>query len=166
MQSLREYHRKNCGIHSSCGLDGDKPKFVTLDSALELLAKIEPTLEFDEEDEVTPFDWEAARAALRHLSHQHPDPEQHGKVLLWAAKGRQSSRLAGAGSHARFIETPDSEKNEGAMTRKYAINHPILFLLRQDGKKENDWRDTPFYWPIVRAQANTPPVIYTFESID
>jgi hypothetical protein len=97
---------------------------------------------------------------------KHPDPEQHGKVLLWAAKGRQSSRLASAGSHAKFIESPDSDKTEGAITRKYAINHPIIFLLRQDGNKSGGWRDTPFYWPIVRAQANTPPVIYTSESID
>jgi hypothetical protein len=153
-------------VEKECGFEADKPKFVTLDLALELLAKIKPTLEFDEADEVKEFDWEAARAALRHLSHQHPDPDQHAKVLLWAAKGRQSSRLASAGSHAKFIETPDSDKTEGAMTRKFAINHPILFLLRQDGKKADGWRDTPFYWPIVRAQANTPPVIYTSESID
>ena len=153
-------------VEKSCSFDADKPKFVTLDFALDLLAKIAPTLEFDDADEVNPFDWEAARAALRHLSQQHTDPEQHGKVWLWAAKGRQSSRLTSAGTHAKFIETPDSEKTEGAMTRKYAINHPILFLLRQEGKKEKGWRDTPFYWPIVRAQANTPPVIYTSESID
>jgi hypothetical protein len=153
-------------VKKLCDFDADKPQFVDLKVALDLLSKIEPTLEFDETDEVKPFDWGAASAALRHLSHQHPDPEQHGKVLLWAAKGRQSSRLASAGSHAKFIETPDSDKTEGAMTRKYAINHPILFLLRQDGKKGDGWRDTPFYWPIVRAQANTPPVIYTSESIE
>ena len=137
-----------------------------MDFALDLLKKVQLTLEFNEEDEVNEFDWEAARAALRHLSHQHTDPEEHGKVWLWAAKGRQSSRLASAGSHAKFIETPDSDKTEGVLARKYAINHPIFFMLRQEGKKSDGWRDTPFYWPIVRAQANTPPVIYTSESID
>lgn len=153
-------------VENACGFDKDKPVFVELKLALELLDKIAPTLEYDDADEVKPFDWDATRAALRHLSHQHSDPDEHGKVLLWAAKGRQSSRLASAGSHAKFIETPDSEKTEGAMTRKYAINHPMLFLLRQEGAKDKGWRDTPFYWPVVRAQANTPPVIYTSEAID
>ena len=153
-------------VEKACGFGAAEPKLVTLESMLELLAKIAPTLEFDEADEVKEFDWDAARAALRHLSHQHPDPEQHGKVLLWAANGRQASRLAGLGSHAKFVETPDSDKTEGVMARKHAINYPILFLLRQEGKKDDGWRDTPFYWPVIRAQANTPPVIYTSESID
>jgi len=51
------------------------------------------------------------------------------------------------------------------LTRTHAISHPILFLLRQDGEKEKGWNDTPFYWPVIRAQANTPPAVYTSESI-
>lgn len=153
-------------VEELCGFEADKPVLVELADAVKLLNKIEPTLLFDKEDEVKPFDWDAARAALRHLSQQHPDPNQRGKVYLWAARGRKSAREAAAGSHARFIETPDSEKTEGAMAKKYAINYPILFLLRQEGEKAKGWRDTPFYWPVVRAQANTPPVIYTAEALD
>jgi hypothetical protein len=137
---------------------------VELDSVLKAIELIKGTLEFDPEDEVKPFDWDAAAAALRHLSHQHSNPDERGKVFVWASKGRESSRFASAGSHARFIETPDSEKTEGMLARKFAINHPIMFLLRQEGKKPQ-WRDTPFYWPVIRAQQNTPPVIYTSESL-
>lgn len=153
-------------IDKSGGFDQDQPVLIPLQLALELLSKIESTLEYDESDEVKPFDWDANRAALRHLSHQHPNPDEHGKVLLWASRGRQSSRMASAGSHARFIETPDSEKTEGVIARKYAISHPILFLLRQEGSKEKGWRDTPFYWPVVRAQANTPAAVFSSESIE
>jgi len=41
-----------------------------------------------------------------------------------------------------------------------------MFLLRQDGKQEKGWRDTEFYWPVVRAQQNAPTTIYTVESLD
>ncbi len=143
------------------------PKLEPLATALELINDIEPTLHFPEDD-APPFDWDAARAALTHLSQQHPDPAQRGKVLVWAAKDRNSARMASASSHATYIETPDSEKTEGQLAKTYAIaiHHPILFLLRQDGTVEKGWRDTPFYWPVVRAQANTPTAIYTAETID
>jgi hypothetical protein len=68
------------------------------------------------------------------------------------------------GSHATYIETPDSEKTEGQLAQQYAINHPILFLLRQNGAEEKGWRGTPFYWPVIRAQKFTPTVIYTAET--
>ena len=152
-------------VEQSCGFDGDKPMLVSIDSSLELVQRIESTLVY-EEDDARPFDWGAARAALRHLANQHPDPAEWGQVFLWAARGRESARLAGAGTHAKFIETPDSDKTEGELTRRYAVNHPILFLLRQEGQKSKGSRDTAFYWPVIRAQRNTPPVIYTAETID
>ena len=118
------------------------------------------------EDDAPPFDWDGARAALAHLSQQHPNPAERGKVLLWAAKDRDSARLASESSHATYIETPDSEKTEGQISTEFAINHPILFLLRQNGSVDKGWRGTPFYWPVIRAQGRTPTAIYTSETID
>jgi hypothetical protein len=148
-----------------CGFNSAAPKLVPLATAIALLDDIEPTLHFPEDD-APPFSWDAAKAALTHLSHQHADPAQRGKVLVWAAEGRDSARMASASSHATYIETPDSEKTEGQLAKTYAIDHPILFLLRQDGTAQKGWRDTPFYWPVIRAQANTPTAIYTAETID
>jgi len=149
-----------------CGFNADEPKLVPLATAIDLLDQIEPTMHFPEDD-APPFDWDGARAALTHLSQQHPNPNQRGKVWLWAAKDRDSARLASASSHATYIETPDSEKTEGQIAKKFAIDHPILFLLRQNGSDAPDkgWRDTPFYWPVIRAQANAPTAIYTAETI-
>lgn len=151
-------------VASLCGFDADKPMLVPVETALELLSMIEPTLHFPEDD-APPFDWDGARAALAHLSQQHPNPAERGKVLLWAAKDRNSARMASESSHATYIETPDSEKTEGQLAKTYAIDHPILFLLRQNGMEEKGWRDTPFYWPVVRAQSRTPTAIYTAETI-
>jgi len=148
-----------------CGFGSPTPKLVPVETAIDLLTQIEPTMHFPEDD-APPFDWETARAALAHLSQQHPDEAQRGKVFLWAAKDRDSSRLASESSHATYIETPDSEKTEGQLAKQFAINHPILFLLRQNGSEDKGWRGTPFYWPVIRAQSHTPTAIYTAETID
>jgi hypothetical protein len=152
-------------VEKVCGFNKTAPKLVPLATALALLKTIEPTLEFPEDD-APPFDWDAAEAALTHLSHQHSHVSERGKVWVWAANGRNSARLASESSHATYIETPDSEKTEGQLAKTFATDHPILFLLRQDGDAAKGWRDTPFYWPVVRAQANTPTAVYTAETID
>lgn len=153
-------------VKTEGGFECNPPKSISLETAIELLELIEKTLVFEDDEDIKPFHWDSCRTALRHLANQHPDPKERDKVYLWAATGRNSARKASSGSHAKFIETPDSEKTEGALAKKYAINSPILFLLRQDGTKNDEWRGTPFYWPVVRAQANIPPCIYTAESLD
>jgi len=152
-------------INSLCEFSAAIPVLIPLATALDLLKQIQPTLHFPE-DNAPPFDWESAKAALTHLSHQHPDANKRGSVLLWAAQNRKSARLAGPGSHATYIETPDSPRTEGKIAKAHAIDHPILFLLRQNGEEVDGWRGTPFYWPIIRAQSNTPTAIYTAEAID
>jgi hypothetical protein len=147
-----------------CGFNAATPKLVPVETAIDLLKQIKQTMEFPEDD-APLFDWDGAIAALAHLCHQHPVASERGKVLIWAADGRDSARLASAGSHATYIETPDSEK-EGELAKQYAINHPILFLLRQNGAEDKGWRGTPFYWPVIRAQQHTPTAVYTAETND
>jgi hypothetical protein len=148
-----------------CGFNTDSPIAVSVETGMEILEAIEPTLDFPEDD-APPFDWDGARAALAHLSQQHPVAAERGKIWLWAATGRNSARLAKASSHATYIETPDSEKTEGQLAKNYAKDRPILFLLRQDGTEAQGWQGTPFYWPVIRAQASTPTAVYTAELND
>jgi hypothetical protein len=148
-----------------CGFNAEKPTLIDVQLAVALLREIQPTMHFPEDD-APPFDWDGAVAALEHLSRQHAKPEERGKVLVWAAKDRNSARRASESSHVTYIDSPDSERTEGQLARKHAEYHPILFLLRQDGTEEKGWRGTPFYWPVIRAQARTPTVIYTAETID
>jgi hypothetical protein len=153
-------------VENLIGFNSDAPKAIPLDTALHLLRQIKSTLEFPEDD-APPFNWEAAAAALTHLSHQHPEVSERGQVLLWAADKRDSARFASESSHATYIETPDSEKTEGQIAMKFAIDRPILFLLRQNGSDapNKGWRGTPFYWPVIRAQSNTPTAVYTSDTI-
>lgn len=135
------------------------PVEIPVEEAVKLLEMIQKTLVMEEE-----FDWEAAKASLYHLSQQHPDESERGKVLLWTANDRNIGRLAAPGSHTKYISTPDTPKTEGVIMREYAINTPILFMLRQNGTAKQGWRDAPFYWPLIRAQMRAPTAIYTSES--
>jgi hypothetical protein len=152
-------------VEQLCGFGAATPKVVGLEVAFDLLDQIEPTLFFEDED-APEFDWQSTKAALEHLAQQHPDKSKRGQVLLWAARDRDSGRLASLGSHATYIETPDSEKTEGQLAKTHAIETPILFLLRQNGSEEKGWRGTPFYWPIVRAQTKAPTAVYTAETVE
>lgn len=145
--------------------NSDEPVLVSVEKAYELLELIKPTLRFEKNEDAPVFDWDVAFSAIAHLSAQHPDPSQRGNILLWTAQDRNSARLSGEGSHSIYIETPDSPKTEGKVAKEYAIDTPILFLLRQNGNVEKGWRGTPFYWPVIRAQANTPTAIFAVDMI-
>jgi len=152
-------------ITQLCGFNAGTPKLVPLQTAIGLLEQVAQTMHFPEDD-APQFDWDGAVAALAHLCHQHSVIAECGKVLLWAADGRDSGRLASGNTHATYIETPDSEKTEGQLAKQFAINHPILFMLRQNGSEQKGWRGTPFYWPVIRAQELTPTAVYTAETND
>ena len=99
-------------ISNLCGFGSEEPRLVSVETALNLLRKIEPTLHFLEDD-APPFDWDGARAALAHLSQQHPNTAERGQVLIWAARDRNSARLASESSHATYIETPIPKELKG-----------------------------------------------------
>lgn len=151
-------------IEALCGFGKDEPSLVAVETVIELLSDIQQSLRFEDED-APEFDWGAAEASLRYLSERTGNAERKRKVWLWAARNRNSGRKASLGSHAIYIETPDSEKTEGRMAKEYAIDTPIAFLLRQNGAAEKGWRDTPFYWPVIRAQKNTPTAVFTSSTI-
>ena len=50
------------------------------------------------------------------------------------------------------------------LLQRLAIDHPILFLLHQNGKREKGSNDTPFYWPVIRAKSNAKTSIFALET--
>jgi len=153
-------------IAALCGFNATQPVAVPLATAFEILDDIASTLFFEDED-APDFDWDGAKAALSHLSKQHSQESKRGQVLLWAATNRNSSRKPTSSlSHSVYIETPDSPKTEGVLATVHAIETPIMYLLRQNGGANEGWCDTPFYWPVIRAQSKATTAIYTSATLD
>lgn len=146
------------------GIVPDTPSLVDASQAARILKMIEKTLVFDPDDGVS-FDWTSADAIVRYLSNLTDDRELKGKTWIILRTGRNSGRLASTGSHAKFIETPDTSSSDGQLARSMAIANPALLLLRQSGDAAKGWRDASFYWPVIFAPSITPVSVYV-ESAD
>jgi hypothetical protein len=143
----------------------DEPFEITLKAALDIMKRIEPTI-LMKTDEGYDFDWEAARAAISYLANLSADAARRGRVWCLVRTDRNLSQSVGAGSHAVYADAPDTTRTEGAVAKKVAIDNPMLILIRQNGKKEQGWRDTPFWWPVIHAQKNVRTTIFAHETTD
>ena len=64
----------------------------------------------------------------------------------------------------RWSDAPYDGHNDLRPARIIAQDRPVLMLLRQNGKKEQGWRDTPFYWPVFVVQENISQAIFTINA--
>lgn len=138
-----------------------EPVLVEIEKAIELLNMTEGAFEFADGYK---FDWEAARSSLVYLAGLAKTGKS-GKVWLMAYTDRNVGRLAAESSHAEYIE-PDSARTEGLVRKAFAIDHPILILIRQNGEEEQGWRGDAFWWPVISAQQNTATAIFAHETLN
>jgi hypothetical protein len=141
----------------------EQPFEIPVSAAEDLLRKIEPTLEMDT-DQGYFFDWQAARAALAHMSHTSSAPQHRGAVWCLLRKDRNISRFINAGGRETYADAPDTTHQEGRIARSVAIHIPMLMLFRQNGAEDRGWRGTPFYWPVIWAPQNTRTTIFAHET--
>lgn len=142
----------------------DAPFLITKEQANWLLSEIQPTLKMETE-EGYDFDWEATKSALNYLANLGSN-HNGGKVWCLVRTGRKLSRTVAVGSHAKYADAPDSTKTEGEIRKHYAIDNPMLILIRQNGDVEQGWRGCPFYWPVISAQKNISPAIFAEQTLN
>jgi hypothetical protein len=159
---VEEIDRALDRLAADSGLEDPFP--VPLSEALQILNTIEPTLIMNE-DEGFSFDWIAARAALTYMSQQARDPARRTLVWCLVRKDRNLSRTVSAGSHAVYSDAPDTTRTEGVIARRVATDRPMLMLIRQNGREEQGWRGTPFYWPVIVAQQDVQTAIFAHETM-
>lgn len=109
---------------------------------------------FDNED----MDWDPIDmlGALEYTTHG-----SDGKLWCWHRTDRNISRLR---SNGNFIDAPEDGRTDIPLARAKATDRPVLMLFRENGKQEDGWRDTPFYWPSFLTQENIRPVVFTLNS--
>ena len=133
----------------------EAPFELPLDNAIAILRKIFSTLEFEESG--YPNNHDELLGALTHLSMNTSEESQRGLVwALWRGD-RDLKRIRESG---RFSNAPDSPHREGKIAREIGTHIPVLMLLRQNGREEDGWRGTPFYWPVVLTPADTRTAMF------
>ena len=140
----------------------DRPILVDTHKAISIMDKISKTLKF-EIDEGYNFNWKETNELMSYLANLH-EGENKGKVWVSVAHDRNIARHPKETIATRkYSDSPDTP-SERKVAREYALNNPILFLLKQNGLKEQGWKGNAFYWPILIAQKNMTPVIYAPEN--
>lgn len=137
------------------------PFLIPLAVATRMLEQIESTLIMEDGYE---FDWKTARAALEYLSHSGPNEAERGSVWCLVREDRNASRFVD-GPRRSFYDSPDTSQREGVIARNVALDTPMLMLFKQNGKADQDWRGTPFYWPVIWAQKNVKTAIFAQETM-
>lgn len=142
------------------GKDVNNPIIVDLDIITNILDVINNTFIYDNQS--YKWDIKSFKASLEHLSLNSCDEEKRGKVLLLIRKDRNLKRVKEDGG---FSDSPDTPKTEGLIAKENAIDIPIIMLFRQNGKEEDGWRGSPFWWPVLVAPQNTQTTIFAGETI-
>ncbi len=137
-----------------------KPFSISTEAALKIIDHASKAIEMSESEGYT-FDWNSMKNALTYMANHSDTPKEI--KCLWL-NNRKNKRLAGEGSHTKYVATPDTAKTEGMLARKYGKTSPLLTLFKQVGSEELGWRGAEFYWPLMYAAGNIPVTIYSDES--
>lgn len=137
------------------------PFDVALDDILPIIDLIDQGFEKPfEEGYEDRWDVEEYKAILKHLSQTAQTQANKGRVFLIVRTGRNLSRKVSPGSNAEFADSPEGSGKEIDLARKTATDIPVLWLIRQNGAEEQDWRGCPFWWPVIITPANTRPTLF------
>ena len=143
----------------------DDPFFLMdYETAIEIIKLIGSTFIYSDEWENKDYAWDdnEMRTTLDHCVFG-----TDGKVCCLVRTGRNMSRerekIIG---NRRWSDAPYDGRTDLEPSRQKAqeLDRPVLMLMRQNGKKNKGWRDTPFYWPILLTQPNVHPGIFTINS--
>src|SRR4051812_42360101 len=90
-----------------------------------------------------------------------------GPVPFWWSKPLKELRLAclQRSCGGRFSDAPHTMQDR-ATIRKIIGHKPILILSRQDGREEDGWRGTPFWWPVLYLPAKAAPSVFASTTRD
>lgn len=130
--------------------------------AHKILDEAEKAIKMSEEEGYS-FNWKSMHAAIDYMAGLSKDPDNIW--CLWLTD-RNNNRLAGVGSHTKYVATPDTASTEGKLAKATATDSPMLMLFRQNGRTEQGWMGAPFYWPLLYTSGSVPTTIYANETID
>lgn len=139
--------------------DESEPTLVALDNCMQVIDLISKTLELDES---YSFNWKTFKASLEHLSLHSKNTAETGKVWVLIRKDRNAKRIREGG---RSENAPDTPQREGVIAKRVSVDTPVLMLLRQNGTKDDGWRDTEFWWPVLMTPQNTEVTVFAEETV-
>jgi len=118
----------------------DVEKLIQL--AYEVIKKDEDSTRFVDEDEFI--------TTLRHLARKN----QYIPIII-----RMNRNIPKFRPDGRIYDNPDTSGQQPNVAKKFAIDLPVVMLLRESGDAEG-WHERQFWWPILVAPQNFPKTMY------
>ena len=125
---------------------------ISLDKAIDIINHIYNTLEFEVDNYVTG---DQMIAMLQYLATD--------RVNIYCAINRKITRLRETSRY--YSDMPYSRSGDLTPSKEFSQDRPTLMLMKQCGRKNEGWRDTEFYWPILVVPKNIRAAVYTSECV-
>ncbi|MER0279312.1 hypothetical protein ABRY18_03870 [Clostridioides difficile] len=125
---------------------------ITKESACEIVNLIYKTIEIESDNCI---DKDTFISLINYLS--------TGEVNVYCGVYRNISRLRKTSRY--YSDMPYNRDNDLRQSKEMATENPTLMLMKQNGKEENGWRGTEFYWPVLVTQNKINTAVYTSEML-
>lgn len=135
---------------------------VNFAEAVELINLINSTYRYGAEFENVDYRWEPVEM-ITALDYVTFDNEGLLNIMVRTDRDMSRERQESRKTKGRWIDSPASGKDL-CDAREISSDIPTIILLRQNGRKEFGWRDTPFYWPTLLMPENMDAGIFTINS--
>jgi len=143
-----------------------QPFLLDVENAYRLIELMNSTFEYEERHENKGLEWDyiTFKAIFRRLQSNVLRQELKGKIYCYAQTGRNLNRKKNNG--LTFSDAPDDGNTDRRIARSVANETACLILLKQNGLKENGWRDTEFWWPVLMTPLNSRPAVFASETMN
>ena len=143
-----------------------QPFLIDVEIVYHLIDLINSTFEYEERHENKGLEWDyiTFKAILRRLQSNIKSQDLQGKIYCYAQTGRNLKRKKNNG--LTFSDAPDDGNTDRKIARSVANETACLILLKQNGLKDNDWRDAEFWWPILMTPLNSRPAVFASETMN
>jgi hypothetical protein len=142
-----------------------QPFLIDVELIYHIIDLINSTFEYEERHENKGLEWDYVtfKAIFRRLQDNITNEDLKGKIYCYVQTGRNLSRKKNNG--LTFSDAPDDGNTDRRIARSVANETACLILLKQNGLKDNGWRDAEFWWPVLMAPLNSRPAVFASETM-
>jgi len=126
------------------------PFLLPLEQALSICDLINNTFEYSDKLDHETYTWnvEEFKSVIKHFS------TKAGEIYCYVRGGREIKRFRKDKKGGKDFNTPDGGLDR-TEAKKVAKEIPCLMLLKQKGRKSDDWQGEEFWWPVLITPENT-----------
>ncbi|MRX40131.1 hypothetical protein GJU43_12660 [Flavobacterium sp. LC2016-23] len=142
-----------------------QPFLLEIEKVYKVIDLINSTFEYGERHENKGIEWDyiTFKAIFRRLQANILNKDLEGKIYCYVQTNRNLSRKKNNG--LTFSDAPDDGNTDRRIAKNIASETACLIILKQNGLKQNGWRDAEFWWPVLMTPQNSRPAVFARETI-